>query len=149
MHALWHRLLLRLEIRKRPSSSPQSLLGILLRSSGISAEQHTVDLEHAMVRLVRNSQIFPPLYQGGRFETFGFRTEVYGVIAVTIHTKDPRAAQRALANVAPNVAVSEVLVSGGDEGSRFVVDVLNLNGRYLDCDQRCIEPCISSEERRV
>jgi hypothetical protein len=69
---LWHRFLLSCEIRKRFPSSIQSVLGVLLRSSGVSAEEDTVDLEHAMVWRVWRRQILPLLKRDGRFETFGF-----------------------------------------------------------------------------
>lgn len=70
MDALWHRLLLRHEIRKYHPSGLQSLLGVLLRSPGVSIEEDAVNLEHAMVRIVRSGQTLPLLQRDGGFETF-------------------------------------------------------------------------------
>ena len=92
MTTLWHRFLLRLEIRKRLPSGLQCILSVPLRSCRVSVEENTVDLEHAMVRRVWTFQILPLLERGGSAETFSFRTEIDGSLIVTVHTEDPRAA---------------------------------------------------------
>jgi len=134
MNALWHRLLLRFEIRQHPPSNLQSILCVLFRSSGVSIEQDTVDLEHAVVWCVWGGQILPLLEGGARRKTLGFRTDVDGGLVVTVHTKDSRAAQNTSANVAHDGAVLEVLIRGGGD-SWFIVNVLDGNTRQLDRDQ--------------
>ena len=57
MSARWHLPSLRFEIRKLRPSNFQSTLGVPLRPSDVSIEEDMVDLEHAMVRRVRHSQI--------------------------------------------------------------------------------------------
>jgi len=111
VYALWRRFLLCFEIRKRLPGSLQSVLGVLLRSSRVSIKDDTVDLEHAVVRLVGGSQILPLLQGDGGFETVGFRTEVDGGLVVTVHAKDSRSAQTAIANIAHDGAVSGESVS--------------------------------------
>ena len=74
MSALWHRLLLSFDIRKRLPPSLQSVLSVLLHRPGVSTEEHTVDLEHAVVWCVWCGQALPHLKCDGGFETFGFRT---------------------------------------------------------------------------